>query len=221
MEVQPRDRVREIIAELRTAFPDAKVSLEFGTPHQLLVATILSAQCTDIKVNQVTPALFAKYRSPQDFADADPSELERDVHATGFFRQKTKSIIESAQDIVHLHGGEVPDSMEELTQLRGVGRKTANVVLSAAFGKPGIIVDTHVLRISGLLGLADPKLVAKKDADKVERELMAVVPEEDWSNFSNLIVALGRSICPARKPRHDECPILHLCPTGQKGLTVG
>ncbi|MBP6963855.1 MAG: endonuclease III [Armatimonadetes bacterium] len=221
MEVQPRDRVREIIAELRTAFPDAKVSLEFGTPHQLLVATILSAQCTDIKVNQVTPALFAKYRSPQDFADADPSELERDVHATGFFRQKTKSIIESAQDIVHLHGGEVPDSMEELTQLRGVGRKTANVVLSAAFGKPGIIVDTHVLRISGLLGLADPKLVAKKDADKVERELMAVVPEEDWSNFSNLIVALGRSICPARKPRHDECPILHLCPTGQKGVTVG
>lgn len=221
MEVQPRDRVREIIAELRTAFPDAKVSLEFGTPHQLLVATILSAQCTDIKVNQVTPALFAKYRSPQDFADADPSELERDVHATGFFRQKTKSIIESAQDIVNLHGGEVPDSMEELTQLRGVGRKTANVVLSAAFGKPGIIVDTHVLRISGLLGLADPKLVVKKDADKVERELMAVVPEEDWSNFSNLIVALGRSICPARKPRHDECPILHLCPTGQKGLTVG
>jgi len=221
MEVQPRDRVREIIAELRTAFPDAKVSLEFGTPHQLLVATILSAQCTDIKVNQVTPALFAKYRSPQDFADADPSELERDVHATGFFRQKTKSIIESAQDIVNLHGGEVPDSMEELTQLRGVGRKTANVVLSAAFGKPGIIVDTHVLRISGLLGLADPKLVVKKDADKVERELMAVVPEEDWSNFSNLIVALGRSICPARKPRHDECPILHLCPTGQKGVTVG
>ncbi len=220
MAEETKARVKEIIAALRKAYPDAKVSLDFSTPHELLVATILAAQSTDVNVNKVTPALFRKYRSPQDFADADPRELEQIIHSTGFFRQKARAIIESAQDIVNFHGGKVPDTMEELVRLRGVGRKTANVVLSAAFGKPGLIVDTHVLRVSGRLGLADPRLVEKKDADKVERELMEVVPEEDWANFSNLLVALGRAICTARSPRHEICPVLHLCPTGQKAMSA-
>jgi len=212
-------RVRKIIEELRKAYPHAKVTLDFRTPHELLVATILAAQSTDVNVNQVTKSLFRKYPSVHDFANADPKELERDIYSTGFFRQKTKSIIESSQDIVNLYGDRVPDTMEELTQLRGVGRKTANVILSAAFGKPGLIVDTHVLRVSGRLGLADPEHVEKKDADKVEQELMVVVPGEDWSCFSHLLVALGRTICTARNPRHEECPILHLCPTGQKAMS--
>lgn len=217
---ETRERVKRIIAELKKAFPEAKVSLNFSTPHELLVATILAAQCTDARVNQVTPALFRKYKSPQDFANADPKELEQDIHSCGFFRQKTKSIIEMSQDIVNLYGGRVPDTMEELTKLRGVGRKTANVLLSAAFGKPALIVDTHVLRVSGRLGLADPKHVAKKDADKVEEDLMQVVAEEDWTTYSNLIVYLGRTICTARDPKHEECPVLHLCPTGKAALGI-
>jgi len=215
---ETRKRTRKIVAELRKVYPHAKVTLDFSTPHELLVATILAAQSTDVNVNHVTKSLFQKYQSVQDFANADPKQLERDIYSTGFFRQKTKSIIESSQDIVNLYDGRVPDTMEELTQLRGVGRKTANVILSAAFGKPGIIVDTHVLRLSGRLGLVDPKLAANKDAVKVEQELMAIVPGEDWSCFSHLLVALGRTICTARNPRHEECPILHLCPTGQKAL---
>ncbi len=213
-----RDRVRNIITELKKAYPHAKVTLDFTTPHELLVATILAAQSTDINVNHVTKSLFKKYRSVEEFANADPAELEQDIHSTGFFRQKTKSIMESSQDIVNLYGGNVPDTMEELTELRGVGRKTANVILSAAFGKPGLIVDTHVLRVSGRLGLSDPDHVKKKDAVKVEQELMEVVPHEDWSCFSHVLVALGRTICTARNPRHEECPILHLCPTGRKAL---
>lgn len=215
---ETRERVKKIIAELKKAYPDARVTLDFRTPHELLVATILAAQSTDVNVNHVTKPLFQKYRSVQDFANAESAELERDIHSTGFFRQKAKSLIESSQDIVNLYGGNVPDTIEELTKLRGVGRKTANVVLSAAFGKPGLIVDTHVLRLSGRLGLVGPKLAAKKDADRVERELMAVVPEEDWANLSHLLVALGRTICTARDPRHEECPILHFCPTGRKAL---
>lgn len=219
MSDDPKHRVRKIIAELRKAYPDAKVSLDFATPHELLVATILSAQCTDERVNMTTPGLFAKYPSPEAFANADPAELEQDIHSCGFFRQKTRSIIEMSQDVSSLYGGRVPDTMEELTALRGVGRKTANVILSAAFGKPGLIVDTHVLRISGRLGLADPRSVARKDADGVERQLMAVVPEQDWSNFSNLLVAHGRAVCTARDPKHDVCPVLELCPTGLAALS--
>jgi endonuclease-3 len=215
---ETRGRVKKIIAELKKAFPHAKVTLDFRTPHELLVATIMAAQSTDVNVNHVTKTLFQKYRSVQDFADADPHELEQDIHSTGFFRQKTKSIIESSQDIVNHHGGEVPDTIEELTKLRGVGRKTANVVLSAAFGRQAIIVDTHCLRVSGRLGLVDSKLAAKKDAVAVERELMAIVPETDWSCFSHVMVAVGRAICTARAPKHDVCPVLHLCPTGQKAL---
>lgn len=216
---ETKDRVRKIIAKLRRAYPDARVTLDFSSPHELLVATIMAAQSTDVNVNQVTKSLFKKYRSVEDFANADPAALEQDIHSTGFFRQKTRSIIESSQDIIDLYGGKVPDTMDELTKLRGVGRKTANVILSAAFGKPGLIVDTHVLRVSARLGLSDPTDAQKKDAVKVEQELMEVVQKEDWSCFSHVLVALGRTICAARAPKHDVCPVLHLCPTGQRAMS--
>ncbi|MHB0913226.1 MAG: endonuclease III [Armatimonadota bacterium] len=218
MEIE--QRVLEIIRILKEEYPDARVSLDFKTPFQLLVATILAAQSTDKRVNQVTPALFAKYPNPEAFAAADPAELEQDIHSTGFFRQKARAIIEASQDIVNHYGGEVPRSMEELTKLRGVGRKTANVLLGNAFGIPGLVVDTHVLRVSGRLHLVDPKLSEKKDAEKVERELLKIVPEEEWTIFGHLLVFLGRDICTARNPRHEECPILHLCPTGQAAKRV-
>lgn len=214
-------RVIKIIRILKENYPDARTSLDFETPFQLLIATILAAQCTDKKVNEVTSTLFRKYPGPKEFADADPADLEREIHPTGFFRQKTRSIIEASQDIVNEHGGEVPNTMEELTGLRGVGRKTANVVLGNAFGVPGMVVDTHVLRISGRLGLSDPRHVEKKDADKVEQDLMAVVPREEWTMFSHLLVFFGRDICTAKSPKHDICPLLHLCPTGQRELGRG
>jgi len=212
------ERVREIIRILKRTYPDARTSLNFDTPFQLLVATVLAAQCTDVKVNEVTKTLFPKYPTPADFANADPRELEREIRATGFFRQKARAIIEASQDVVNEYGGRLPDSLEELTKLRGVGRKTANVVLGNAFGKPAVAVDTHVLRLSGRLGLTRPEYVQKKDADKVEQDLMQVVPEEDWTLFSHLLVYLGRNICTARKPDHEICPILRLCPTGQAYL---
>lgn len=218
------ERVRETIEILRARYPEVKVSLEFESPFQLLVATILAAQCTDSKVNEVTPALFDKYPTPAALASADPSEVEELIHATGFFRQKSRAIIEASQDIVNEYGGQVPDMMEDLTTLRGVGRKTANVLLGAAFGKPVLIVDTHVIRISARLGLVDQKLAEKKDADKIEQQLLRVVPEEDQTLFSNLLVHFGRDICTAKKPLHEVCPLLHLCPTGQAavaGQTAG
>ncbi len=214
-----KERVREIIRRLKEAYPDErKGMLNFSNPFELLIATILAAQSTDVTVNEVTPDLFRKYPTPQALANANPSEVEQAIHRTGFFRQKTRSIMEASQDIVNEYGGKVPDSMEELTKLRGVGRKTANVVLGNAFGKPALIVDTHVLRVSGRLGLVAPKLSERKEADKVEQELMKVVPEEDWTLFSHMIVQLGRTICIARAPKHDICPVLHLCPTGKAAM---
>ncbi|HUV05333.1 MAG TPA: endonuclease III [Armatimonadota bacterium] len=213
-----RERVREIIRILTQRYPGAKTSLNFSTPFQLLIATILAAQCTDAKVNEVTKTLFKKYPEPSDFANADPGELEADIRPTGFFRQKAKAIIQASQDIVSDYGGKLPDDMEELTELRGVGRKTANVVLGSAFGKPAVIVDTHVLRISGRLRLTDPRYAEKKQAEKVEQDLIEIVPREDWTLFSHMLVALGREICTAKKPKHDICPIIHLCPTGQADL---
>lgn len=214
------ERTREIIRILKQTYPNARTKLNFATPFQLLVATILSAQCTDDKVNEVTKTLFAKYRSPAEFAHTDPRELERHIRSTGFFRQKARAIIEASEDIVRLHAGTVPDSLEDLTKLRGVGRKTANVVLGNAFGKPAIAVDTHVLRVSGRLRLTDPSYAEKKEADKVEQDLMNIVPEQDWTLFSHIIIYLGREICTARKPKHDICPILHLCPTGQAEMSA-
>lgn len=209
-----KEKVKEIIRILREKYPDAKTQLNFRNPFELLVATILAAQCTDAKVNQITPSLFKKYPGPAEFAKANLAKLEQEIHATGFFRQKAQAIVEASQDIVNEHGGEVPKTIAELTKLRGVGRKTANVVLGNAFGQPAIIVDTHVLRLAGRLGLVSPDLVARKEAEKIEIALMKVVPEKDWTLFSHLIGALGRDICTARNPKHRICPVLHLCPTG-------
>ena len=208
-------RVVEIVRILRQRYPHPRTALNYENPFQLLVATILSAQSTDVTVNKISPDLFKKYPSPEAFASADPRELEQEIRATGFFRQKTRAIMEAAQDIVARFGGRVPDNMEELTELRGVGRKTANVILSNAFNKPAIPVDTHVLRLSGRLRLADSKLAERKEADKIEQELMEITPEGDWSDLSHLLINLGREICTARNPKHDICPILHLCPTGK------
>lgn len=214
------ERAIEIIRILKERYPDARTSLDYETPFQLLVATILAAQSTDKNVNVVTKTLFQEYPDPDAFAGADPRELEKDVYSTGFFRQKARAIIEASQDIVGKYGGNMPDTLEELVTLRGVGRKTANVVLANAYGKPAIPVDTHVLRISGRLALTNPRYSERKEADKVEQDLMRIVPENDWSAFSHLLIYLGREICSARNPKHDVCPILHLCPTGRAALTV-
>ncbi|MEE9389944.1 MAG: endonuclease III, partial [Candidatus Aminicenantaceae bacterium] len=174
-----------------------------------LVATILSAQCTDEKVNQITPSLFQKYPTPSDFASADKQELEAEIRPTGFFRNKTKSIINASKKIVEDFGGKVPDNMEDLITLPGVARKTANIVLSSAFKKAeGIAVDTHVRRLSQRLGLSK-----EKDPDKIERDLMKIVPKEDWLDFNYLLVNHGRKICPARKPLCPQCGVKHLCPS--------
>jgi endonuclease-3 len=213
-----KQRAHEIIKILKQTHPMPKVMLNFRTPFELLIATILAAQSTDVKVNQVTERLFKKYRTPEDFANADPRELEQDIRETGFFRQKAKSIIAVSREIVSKYGGRVPENIDELTKLPGVGRKTANVVLVRAFGKPGIIVDTHMIRVAGRLHLVDPDLARKKDADKIEMQLREIFPEEDWIPLSNVIVALGREICTARAPKHSICPVRHLCPQGQSEM---
>ncbi|HAH86625.1 MAG TPA: endonuclease III [Armatimonadetes bacterium] len=218
MSEELKHRTVEIIRILTEKYPDATVTLDYDNPFQLLISTILAAQSTDVKVNEVTKTLYKKYRTPEDFANANPAELEQDIHATGFYHQKARSIIETSQDIINQFGGRVPGTMEELTNLRGVGRKTANVVLGNAFGIPGVIVDTHMLRVSARLGLVNREDAAKKNAVKVERQLMEIVPHKEWTHFSNLILFLGRDICTARTPRHTECPLLHLCPTGQAAI---
>ncbi|MHB1458822.1 MAG: endonuclease III [Armatimonadota bacterium] len=212
------NRIKEIIRILHERYPDVKCTLDFETPFQLLVATILAAQSTDVNINKITPALFKKYPDPKSFAEADVEQLEKAVYSSGFFKQKTRSIMEASQDIMNEHNGLLPENMESLVKLRGVGRKTANVVLGAAFGKQAIIVDTHMLRLSGRLAFVDEKLAARKDAEKVEQELMKVVPEDQWTLFSHLMVYFGRDICEAKNPKHDICPILHLCEYGQKAL---
>jgi endonuclease-3 len=190
-----RQRVEPIIERLERQYP-AVCALEHGSPLELLVATILSAQCTDARVNIVTRSLFEKYRSAADYAGANPDELEDEIRSTGFFRNKTKSIIGMAQALIELHGGQVPSTMEQLTALPGVGRKTANVVLGNAFGiDEGIVVDTHVKRISNRL-----KLTNKADPEKIERDLMKIVPRDKWTPFSHLLIHHGRQICQARSP---------------------
>ncbi|MCP5095400.1 MAG: endonuclease III [Chloroflexi bacterium] len=202
----------EIIKRLQIAHPDAHCELNYETPHQLLVATILSAQCTDVRVNMVTPALFAKYPTPVDFAAADRSELEEMVRSTGFFRQKAKFIQESSHTIVHEHGGEVPNELDKLIKLNGVARKTANVVLGEIYGiADGITVDTHVKRIAHKLGLVS----TNKNPVKVERELMAIVPKGQWILISHLLVFHGRRICFARRPDCLSCPLNDICPSAE------
>jgi endonuclease III len=202
-------RVVKIIAILEKEYPQSRTALEFETPFQILVATILSAQCTDERVNKLTPALFRKYPTVEAFAKADRAELERDIRPTGFFRNKAKSIIGASANIVSDFEGRVPETMAELVTLPGVGRKTANIVLSAGFGKAeGIAVDVHVKRLSGRL-----RLSRQEDPDKIERDLLRLVPEKHWLDFNYLLVNHGRAICRARKPKCPECRLAELCPS--------
>ncbi len=204
-----RRRVTDIIRLLRAHYPASRTALEYRSPFEILVATILAAQCTDERVNKVTPALFARYPGPGEFARADRSELEAMIRPTGFFRNKAKSILGASKMIVEEFGGSVPDTMAELVTLPGVARKTANIVLSSGFGKAeGIAVDTHARRLSQRLGLS-----REKDPDKIERDLLAIVPKKDWLDFNYLLVDHGRAVCQARKPRCPECFLRRLCPS--------
>jgi endonuclease-3 len=203
------ERVARILALLAERYPSASTALEYRDPLQLLVATILSAQCTDERVNQVAPVLFAKYPDAAALASAPIAELEKIIHSTGFFRAKAKSIQTACKALVARHGGEVPRTMEEMLELRGVARKTANVVLGNAYGlATGIVVDTHVRRLAERLGLS-----AQQDPEKIERELMAIIPEARWIAFSHELILHGRAICGARKPRCGECPLAPHCPS--------
>ena len=202
-------RVKQIIEILDSEYPDAKTALHFTNPVELLVATVLSAQCTDERVNKVTRDLFRKYRSAEDYARVALGELEEDIRPTGFFRNKAKSIKSFCTDLVEKFNSNVPDNLEDLVSLSGIGRKTANLVLGETFGIPGIVVDTHVLRLSRLIGLTK-----KTDPTKVEFDLMGVVPKDQWIRFSNLLILHGRAICIARRPKHEECNILDLCDEG-------
>src|SRR5947209_8254112 len=215
--MKARERVAQLIKVWPKVYPGAHCELDFRSPLELLVATILSAQCTDKRVNMVTPALFKKYRDAQAFAQAKPATFEGEIRSTGFFRSKTKSILGACQAIVAKHDGKVPDSMEELCALPGVGRKTANVVLGNAFSKnEGIVVDTHVIRLSQRL-----KLTKNRDAEKIERDLMKIVPREDWTLWSHWLIWHGRRRCFARKPDCANCEVFALCPSGKIFLRTG
>ncbi|HYY14708.1 MAG TPA: endonuclease III [Chthoniobacterales bacterium] len=206
-----RKRVAQLIEVLPQVYPGAHCELDYNNPLQLLIATILSAQCTDKRVNRVTPGLFKKYRAAADYAKAPVAELEQAIKPTGFFRNKTKSIRAATSAIAEKFKGRVPDSMEKLRELPGVGRKTANVVLGNAFGKnEGIVVDTHVARLSQRLGLTK-----EKDPAKIEQELMKLVPREHWTNWSHWLIWHGRRRCFARKPDCRQCEIFRLCPSGK------
>jgi endonuclease III len=199
--------IDKIIDLLNAAYPKAlTTSLSFKNPFELLVSTILAAQSTDKQVNKITPFLFKKYKSPDDFANADLLELEEDIKSTGFFRNKAIAVIQCAKDVIGKFNGIVPDEIEDLVKLHGVGRKTANVVIANAFGKQGIIVDTHMLRISNLIGLS-----INKDPSKVEFDLQKIVPGDNWTNFSHKIVEHGRNICIARRPKCEICPVSEYC----------
>jgi endonuclease-3 len=200
-------RARRIVQRLGRAYPDAHCALHHRDAFELLVATILSAQCTDKMVNQVTPGLFARFPTAAALADADPAELERLIQRTGFYRQKTKSLLAAARDIVEQFGGEVPRTMEELLTLRGVARKTANVVLGNAFGVPGLTVDTHMIRVNGRLGLT-----GHDDPVRIEQDLMELVPRARWTLYSHQIIHHGRTCCDARRPRCESCPLRAECP---------
>jgi len=204
------NRVLKIIEILKREYPDAKTALDFSSPLEMMVATQLSAQCTDKRVNMVTPALFKKYRTAKDFAKADIKNFEQEIRSTGFYHNKARNIIGMAKKVISDFNGKVPDTMEELVTLPGVARKTANVVLNNAFHKAeGIAVDTHVLRLSERLGLSKHG----KDAVKVERDLMDIVPRKYWDNFTYYIVDHGRAICDAKKPKCPECVISNYCPS--------
>jgi len=204
-----KKRTHEIIRQLKRSYPEAKCSLNHTNAFELLVATILSAQCTDDRVNIVTADLFRKYRKPDDYLKVSPRELEKDIQSTGFFRNKTKSIQGASKMLIDEYGGEVPQTMDELLELPGVARKTANVVMGNAFHiASGVVVDTHVTRLSHRLGLTK-----EKDPQKIERDLVEIVPKKDWILFSHLLIAHGRKICKARAPLCEECPVEKWCPS--------
>ncbi|HEX9543929.1 MAG TPA: endonuclease III [Pyrinomonadaceae bacterium] len=204
-----KKRTRQIIRSLKRAYPDAKCSLNHSNAFELLIATILSAQCTDARVNIVTQDLFRKYRKPEDYLKVSEKELQRDIRTTGFFRNKTKSIQGTSKVLTEQYAGEVPHTIKELLELPGVARKTANVVLGNAFGiRSGVVVDTHVTRLSHRLGLSN-----EKTAEKIENDLIMVVPKKDWVIFSHLLIAHGRAICKARNPLCDQCVVEKLCPS--------
>ncbi|MDQ5845064.1 MAG: endonuclease III [Acidobacteriota bacterium] len=204
-----KERVRKIIRLLKRAYPDARCSLNHSNAFELLIATILSAQCTDARVNIVTQDLFRKYRKPADYLKVSEKELQQDVRTTGFFRNKTKSIQGTAKALIEQHDAEVPQTMDELLEMPGVARKTANVVLGNAFGiSSGVVVDTHVTRLSRRLGLT-----IEKTAEKIEQDLIAIIPKKDWVIFSHLLIAHGRAVCRARNPLCAECVVEKLCPS--------
>jgi endonuclease III len=212
-----RERVEQLVQIFPEVYPGAQCELNFKNPLQLLIATILSAQCTDKRVNLVTPALFAKYRKASDYAKAPPAELEKAIQSTGFFRNKTKSIRAATSKIADDYGGKVPDTMEALNGLPGVGRKTANVVLGNAFNKSeGIVVDTHVIRLSERL-----RLTRQTDPEKIESDLMRLVPRRHWTIWSHWLIWHGRRRCFARKPDCRQCEILRLCPSGKIFIRSG
>jgi endonuclease-3 len=201
-------RVKTIFETLDPLYTRRKTALRFDSPFQLLIATILSAQCTDQQVNRVTKSLFKKYTSPHDFAQAPISELEKEIRSTGFFRNKAKSIKGCSQRLLEAYQGEVPATMAEMTTLPGVGRKTANVVLGATFGVPGVVVDTHVKRLTRRLGLTK-----HQDPEKIEKDVERLLPPDRWRRFSDILIYHGRDICRARKPEHTRCPVYDLCPS--------
>ena len=209
--VDEKRRARTILGRLKKAYPDATCALHHQNAYHLVVATILSAQCTDTRVNMVTPALFERYPTPDALAQAHQSDLEEMIRSTGFFRNKATNLVGMAQAVVAEHGGEIPNSMDALQSLPGVGRKTANVVLGNAFGKnEGVVVDTHVGRITRLLGLTD-----EKDPVKVERELMPLFPQKDWALLAHLLISHGRAVCVARRPACNVCVLADRCPSAQ------
>jgi endonuclease-3 len=205
---EKKKRASKILSILQDEYPKAKCHLNFDGPFELLIGCILSAQCTDKRVNEVTPELFKKYPTPHEFARADQGVLEQEIHSCGFFRAKTKSILNCSKALVEEYGGEVPRTMDELTKLAGVGRKTANVVLGNYFGTPGIIVDTHIKRLSTRLNLT-----TNSDPTKIEYALNEIIPQEKWTFFSNSLGDHGRTVCYARKPMCGDCMISHLCPS--------
>jgi endonuclease-3 len=200
-----------IFSRLSAAYPAAHCALKHANPRELLIATILSAQCTDKRVNMVTPGLFRKYPSAQAFADADPDELKNDIRSTGFFNNKAKAIKAAMHSVVEKFGGKVPGTMDELLQLEGVGRKTANVVLGDAFGVPGVVVDTHVKRLANLLGLTK-----NADPEKIEQDLMRQFPKEQWTMLGHLLIEHGRQVCIARRPQCGKCVLNDICPSAKK-----
>jgi len=204
-------RIKKIIKALSKEIPNSRIALKFSNSFELLIATILSAQCTDVKVNQVTEGLFKKYHSVKAYAESNLIELEEGIRPTGFYRNKARSIQKCCQELVARFGGEVPKTLEELVTLPGVGRKTANVILGNVFGIPGIVVDTHVQRLSQRIGL-----IKNRDPVKIEFDLMEVVPKEEWTHFSNLLVWHGRRTCTAKKPLCEQCSIRKWCDDGSK-----